>query len=168
MTYTCSNCSASMIQETAHGVEIGVCPNCGGVWLDGEELRTLMTSDPNVIQEIESSIHTQVDQKPLGPSKLLCPIHKTLLDEYHYLYNSPVIVHSCPECGGMFIHGEDLPLMQQWYENSLKPPTKEEEFKIEMAKDIADHEAYMLRQQHLLGMFNTFRGFRPGWYGLWL
>jgi Zn-finger nucleic acid-binding protein len=154
-----------MEAETAHGVKLEVCPNCGGAWLNGNELHALLTCDANTIEKLESTIHTPVEQLKNGPSKLLCPVDHVLMDEYHYLYNSPAIIHTCALCNGMFIHAQDLPLMQQWSENSHKPASKEEELKIAAGLDMAQHEAFMLRQQHFQSLFYTLRGFRPMWYG---
>jgi hypothetical protein len=66
----------------------------------------------------------------------------------------------------MFIHAVDLPLMQQWFGQSHQPPTRDESLQIAMGMDVAEHEAFMLRQQHLQGMFNTLRRFCGGWVGL--
>lgn len=88
------------------------------------------------------------------------------MEEYHYLYNSPILIYTCPDCGGLFIQADDLPLMQQWYEKSQQSPTKDEQQRIAMGLDVAEHQAFMLRQQHLQAMFNTLRRYQPGWSGL--
>jgi Zn-finger nucleic acid-binding protein len=155
-----------MVAETAHGVLLDVCPNCGGIWLNGDELKGVLASDPNTIAGIEATVHPHVEQRRLGPSRLFCPDNNVPLDEYHYMYNSPVLIHSCTVCGGMFIHADELPLMQQWFEKSHQPPTRDEALRIGMGQDIAEHEEFMLRQQHLAAMFGTLRSYRPGWWGL--
>jgi len=154
-----------MVPEHAHGVLLDVCPNCGGIWITADELRALMTGDPSVLLELEKSIHTDVEQKHLGQSKLLCPDHQVLLDQYHYLYDSPVLIHACPDCGGLFITADELPQMQQWYAKSHEPASPDEQKRIALGMDVAQHEAFMMRQQHLQGLFNTLRTFRPGWSG---
>jgi len=143
-----------------------VCPNCGGIWITADELRTLVTGDPNNILDLEASIHSHIGQQHMGQSKLLCPEHEVLLDVYHYLYNSPVLIHACPKCGGMFINADELPQMQQWYAKAHKPPSSDEQHRIEMGMDVAQHQEFIARQHHLLGMFNTLGKFRPGWSGL--
>ena len=154
-----------MVAETAHGVVLDVCPACAGLWLNSEELHSLIICEPHDIEVLEGSIQGHIDQKHVGASKLLCPFDQTLMDEYHYLYNSPVLIHTCAKCGGMFIHGEDLPAMRQWFEKSHEPLTQKEKDLVAMAGDVANHEAFMLRQKHLLGMFNTLQRYRPGWFG---
>jgi len=166
MARQCPNCSSTMSPETAHGAQIDVCPNCGGIWLDGEELRAILSSDIQTIDAIEASVRPEIGQHHAGRSNLLCPENGIALDEYRYLYNSPIPIHACPVCGGMFIHAEQLPLMQQWFARTQEPPSHDEALRIAMGQDIAEHEAFMLRQRHLIGMFNTFRSYRPGWWGL--
>jgi Zn-finger nucleic acid-binding protein len=143
-----------------------VCPACGGIWLPGDELKQLIACDQLTLSEIEAPIRPHVEQRRVGPSKLLCPDNNVLLDEYHYMYDSPVLIHSCETCGGMFIHAEDLPMMQQWCTKSHEAPSKEEATRIAVGMDVANHEAFMMRQQHLQAMLGTLSSYRPGWWGL--
>ena len=165
MDRNCPNCATHMVVETAHGVHIDVCPNCAGIWLSPEELHALVTCDPQVIVDIEHTLHVEIGQKHAGGSHLLCPVDQVLMDQYHYLYNSPILIHTCGKCGGLFINAEELPLMRQWFESCHKPESKKEELSIAMATDIAEHEAFMMRQMHLRGLFNTLHSYRPGWFG---
>jgi len=166
MAFKCPNCSITMVAESAHGVQLEVCPNCAGIWLSPDELRALLSGDPTVISELEESLHPQVDQQHLGGSHLLCPFDNVLMEQYHYLYNSPILIHTCSNCGGLFINGDELPQMKQWFEKGHQPLSKDEELRVSMATDIAQHEAFMAHQMHLQGMFNTLRRYRPGWSGL--
>ena len=38
----CTNCGHDMLLTVVEGVEFDMCPNCGGIWLDDEELEGLM------------------------------------------------------------------------------------------------------------------------------
>ncbi len=165
MPKACPNCNTPMVLENAHGVLLNVCPACAGIWLTSDELHTLITCEPHDIEVLEGSLQGHIDQQHVGASKLLCPTDQTLLDEYHYLYNSPVLIHTCSKCGGLYIHGEDLPLMRQWFMKSHEPLSRKEEERVEMATDISEHEGHMIRQQHLRGMFNTLQRYSPGWFG---
>ena len=165
MPNACPNCKTPMVIETAHGVLLNVCPECAGIWLTSDELHALITCEPHDIEVLEGSLQGHIDQKHLGASKHLCPCDQILLDEYHYLYNSPVLIHACSKCGGLFIHGEDLPLMRQWFEKAHLPPTLLEKDLVAAAADVSEHEGYMMRQQHLRGMFNTIQRYGTGWFG---
>ena len=165
MDRKCPNCATLRVAETAQGVQLEVCPNCAGIWLNSDELKTLVTCDAKVIEDLENSLHAEVGQKHAGGSHLLCPVDQVLMDQYHYLYNSPILIHTCSKCGGFFINADELPLMRQWFENCHRPIGKKEELTIAMASDIAEHQAFLMRQMHLRGLFNTLRAFRPGWSG---
>lgn len=39
---TCPNCNVGMTQASRSGVEIDICPQCRGVWLDRGELEKLL------------------------------------------------------------------------------------------------------------------------------
>lgn len=155
-----------MTPEIAHGVNIDVCSACGGIWLSGDQLKALITSDAKTVQEIEATVHPAIEHQKVGPSQLQCPCDSSQMDEYHYLYNSPVLIHACGACGGVFIHAQDLPLMQQWFDHSQQPMTKEETLKVQVGMDEAQHQAFMLRQQHLQGFFSTLSRYCSGWIGL--
>lgn len=40
----CPNCNSEMREVTRHGVQIDMCPQCRGVWLDRGELEKLMAA----------------------------------------------------------------------------------------------------------------------------
>ena len=155
-----------MVSEDAHGVQLDVCPTCAGIWLSPEELRQLVAGDPKTIDELEDLLPHNVDQKHLGGSRLLCPFDEVLMEQYHYLYNSPILIHTCSHCGGLYVNGDELPQMKQWFEKSHEPLTRQEALRVSMATDVANHEAFMARQMHLQGLFNTLQRYRPGWSGL--
>ena len=41
----CPRCKTVMEQRTREDVEIDVCPKCGGVWLDGDEIEKVRAMD---------------------------------------------------------------------------------------------------------------------------
>lgn len=43
----CLTCQKDMDMKEFGGVEIDICPECGGVWLDGGELKHLTGLDPD-------------------------------------------------------------------------------------------------------------------------
>ncbi len=165
MTRCCPNCSHQMALETVHGVQLDVCPNCAGIWFNSDELRALLASDPKALSEVEATAIPHVGQERNGPSKMLCPDDQVLLEQYHYMYNSPILLHTCSTCGGLFVADGELGKMQQWYDQSHMPMTKAEQHKYNMAVDISEHQAFMMRQRHLQGLFSTLGAYRPGWFG---
>jgi Zn-finger nucleic acid-binding protein len=165
MTRICPNCANPMKIETVHGVQLDVCECCAGIWFNADEIRALLAADPKSLAELEDQAVPHQEQRKVGPSKMLCPDDHVLLDEFHYLYNSPVLLHTCATCGGVFVADGELSQMQSWYDKSHEPMTKEEQDRVNMAVDVAQHETFMLRQQRLQGLFTGLQRFRPGWFG---
>ncbi|HLV78847.1 MAG TPA: zf-TFIIB domain-containing protein [Chthonomonadaceae bacterium] len=166
MAPICPNCSAEMRAETVHGVPLEVCPQCEGIWFHADALRTLLEMDPEALAELEQPPVPPVEQKQAGPSTRLCPDCMLSLQQYHYLYNSPIVLEACMNCGGFFVENEQLGKMQQWLDQAQQPMTKDEEAKVVLAEATIAHDEEMRRQQNLLRFFNTLRRRPPGW--LWL
>jgi Zn-finger nucleic acid-binding protein len=152
--------------ETVDGVNLDVCPNCAGIWFDAEELHTLLARDPLALSELEDKTVPQVGQKLAGPSPWLCPNNQIPLQQYQYLYDSPVVLHACPQCGGFFVEEDELGKMQQWLDQSRKPMTPDEKASIAVGEAAIAHDKEMRRQQKLLHFFNVLQQNQPGWIGL--
>ena len=155
-----------MRAEMVHGVNLDACPRCAGIWFDPEDLRTLLARDPLAPSEIEDETIPQVTQKPAGPSIRRCPDCRLPLQQYHYLYTSPVVLDACTQCGGFFVEDGELGKMQQWLDQSHQPMGTDEEAKVALAEATIAHDDEMRRQQNLLHFFNTLRRYQPGWIGL--
>ena len=168
MDHKCSNCSNPLVIEVAHGVQIEACPACGGIWLGAEDLKTLVTGEPSVLEDLIKAVPESIDHKHMGGSRLLCPACDVLMEEYHYLYNSPILIHTCPDCHGIFVNADELPLMHQWFVKAHEGPSEGEKLRIAMANDIAEHEGFLYRQMHLKGLFNTLRRTGSGWSGFFI
>jgi hypothetical protein len=46
----CPKCGHKLVTETYRAVEIDLCPSCRGLWLDANELRTIMANDSAFLQ----------------------------------------------------------------------------------------------------------------------
>jgi Zn finger protein HypA/HybF involved in hydrogenase expression len=46
----CPKCGQELMTETYRAVEIDLCPSCRGLWLDANELETIMTNDSAFLQ----------------------------------------------------------------------------------------------------------------------
>src|SRR5579871_4414586 len=121
MTRTCPECSAKMCTEVIHGVHLDICPECAGIWFDFEELRTLLAQDPLVMSELEDRTMPHGAHKPIGTSLRHCPDCHLPLQQYRYLYTSPIVLEACTDCGGFFVEDGQLGKMQQWLDQSHKP-----------------------------------------------
>ncbi len=104
---TCIKCGHEMLPEMVQEVEVDVCPNCGGLWLDAEEIRLLsakseaeLASLKKIIQEIE----------PDSPGRTeSTDFHCPACDERLTLaVLGPIRVEHCPSCDGMYLDKGEL------------------------------------------------------------
>ena len=107
----CSACSQTMIEIEEDGVDIDVCPSCGGVWCDVGELETLI----DVKQPIESRQNEGVLRQSnvyTSPSNdqnsvRFCPICSRPMARENFSRSSGVIVDRC-RFHGFFLDKDEL------------------------------------------------------------
>jgi Zn-finger nucleic acid-binding protein len=145
-------------------VSVEVCPNCAGVWVNPEELVALLRRDPAAFAHLEDK---ELPKNPHGPgdaSKFQCPDCHQYLQEYHYMFNSPVVLHNCPTCSGFFVEDGQLKQMQDVVDAAHKPITPQEEAKIALGQMEAEKETYLIRQQGLRSLFWSLGRYSSGWW----
>ena len=165
MPRTCPSCSAPMQPEIVHGVTLDICPDCAGIWFDADELRALLAKDVLALTEIEERNTAHITQGAQGPSHLLCPDCDVVLEEYHYLYNSPIILHTCSRCGGFWVADGELAKMQTWLRQAHQPSTGEARSAELIAQATIAHENEMYRQRNLQSFCGVLGRRVPGWFG---
>jgi Zn-finger nucleic acid-binding protein len=166
MARKCPQCQTTMKIQLVDGVELDVCPNCGGIWFNDEELRTMLKASANAIQDLERVVPHLV-QKPMGMSMMLCPDHQLRLDMFHYMYTSPAVLHPCPKCGGFFIAAEELPKLEQAQAHAHDPSRIGEgalDAETALAEFSAEHEATMARHRTFQALVRTLTLHSPGWF----
>lgn len=166
MARNCPDCSAEMHIETVGNIKLDVCITCAGTWFDPSELRALLARDLLALEMLEDKAIRSVEQQTAGPSLRHCPACEFPLEQYHYLYTSPVVLDTCTECGGMWVEDGELSRMHAWLEESRKPASAEEKAGIVLAEATVEHHKTMARQHKLLHLFTILQHFRPGWNGL--
>ena len=154
-----------MKQETLYGVSLDVCPNCGGTWFQADELRMLLHCPPDALKELEAETVPHVEQVKSTPSAMRCPDDGGVLDNYHYMYSTPVILHTCANCGGFWIGAGEVAKIDMLHQQSHGPMTEKEKGALYMAEAITDHEKEMSRLRGLKGLFTSLDRYMPGWYG---
>ena len=104
----CPKCREPMFVMEYEHVEMDVCPECGGVWLDGGELAAILGAD---------HWRDKTDKPPRIPKdeKLLdCPVCVSKLVKGPY-GSSGVIVDRCPHGDGVFLDQGELEQIQAYY-----------------------------------------------------
>ncbi len=117
----CPRCWAAMKKERVRkpNIFIDVCPECGGVWLDGGELKKIL-GDRKLADYLTTEIGTKSE------SKLLCPRCGGLMD---LEYADDTEVDVCLECGGVWLDMGELAALRQISESGFEGDelAKEEE-----------------------------------------
>jgi Zn-finger nucleic acid-binding protein len=149
-----------MHETTVEGVQLDICDGCGGVWFDADELKQLLRRGPSVLLEVKSK--APAGQKQAGDSHLMCPKDSVVMETYHYLYSSPIILHTCAVCDGIFVEADQLEDMEHALE-SAHAPSKTDGAEA-LAEFAAAHEGEMHRQRGIRILFQTLSQFSPGWF----
>lgn len=155
-----------MAPENFFGVVLDICPSCAGIWFDSDELKRLLHTGPPALTELEEKALPRIDTRATGDSTHVCPDCHTRLQENHYAYSSPVILHSCDKCGGFWIADGDLVTLREWYEKALQPPTAEEQAGIGLGSIVGESMRSLERQRNVLAVSQAMRHNMPGWFGL--
>jgi Zn-finger nucleic acid-binding protein len=164
MARICPDCETNMVEETVDGVTVNACPKCAGVWVHPEAITEILEKDPIGLLELEDKNVSQMEQRVIGHSVRNCPDDSMTLQEYHYCYDSPIIIQVCTECGGFWIEDGQLKKMQAWVDEANRPISKQEQDQLDVAKFTLDHENFMIRQENIRNIFTRMNRFRPGWF----
>ncbi len=113
MDRICPNCRTAMNGHDFHHVTVETCPTCELIWFDVEDLTLLLRGDPKAVTALSADLRECGDTTPCC-EKEVCPDCGVLLEHRRYMYDSPIPMHVCPECGGFCAKKSDLLLMQQW------------------------------------------------------
>jgi Zn-finger nucleic acid-binding protein len=92
------------------GVQLDVCATCAGVWFDDGELRQLSEPDRLALIRIDEKFVAPLEKSPTTGSKK-CPSCTATMEEFRYLYDSPVLLDSCPACFGIWVENGELRAM---------------------------------------------------------
>lgn len=68
-TLICPRCQELLVPKLEHGIEIDVCPQCSGVWLDRSELDQLLAAALWEVERYASKISDQAIDHPGRSSK---------------------------------------------------------------------------------------------------
>ncbi len=109
----CLNCNAEMVNYdvTTSTAELSydICEKCGSLWLDAGELDKMAFI-------VEGSIEFSSDEEDKTPETQVknCPRCVTLpLARVRFLGATDIILHHCKNCGGFWLDGGDLNLIDQ-------------------------------------------------------
>ena len=107
----CLRCDGVEMEVKVRGegtdiVEIDLCPQCKGIWLDPEELQKL---DDNFFLDIEKIDFEEV-RANREDLELFCPRCETgtMLDKVHPVQFKSLVLDTCPSCKGFWLDKGEL------------------------------------------------------------
>jgi uncharacterized protein len=114
---TCPHCRTAMTPVEYEGTLVHTCGTCGGEYVGGEALRTIVTTQH---QRFDDDVLVQIaGREPVCgvPSDDLdrcveCPACAEPMDPMNYCGNSGVVVDRCDECGGLWMDRGELEKVQ--------------------------------------------------------
>jgi len=106
----CVRCSATIVKQKLHGIEVDACPDGHGMWLDVHELDALEDKGYDEDELKGSLMYRKVDAKER------CPHCRAQLIQFQYRFND-LHLEYCPDDHGYWLDsGEDhriIDLMNQ-------------------------------------------------------
>jgi len=105
------------------GVAIDTCPDCGGEWLDRDEVgaithaREVRFSTEEIAQVKGVDAVTMTAEDDLERD-LMCPSCNVPLKPFNFASTSGVILDKCPQCAGVWLDKDELEhvqiLVEEW------------------------------------------------------
>ncbi|MGA2801431.1 MAG: zf-TFIIB domain-containing protein [Verrucomicrobiota bacterium] len=110
----CPRCGSGLNRVQYEGVRIEVCPGCQGEWLHPGELQKIVEHHGKVFTPDEIASLDAVNKEIFTAEKddrdeLNCPCCQSMrMEHFNYGDTSGIILHKCPECGGVWTDKEQL------------------------------------------------------------
>jgi len=100
-------------------VMIEVCPDCKGEWLHAGELQKIVEHHDEVFTQEEIASLEAVNKEIFTAEKenfdeLSCPhCENAQMEHFNYGDTSGIILHKCPECGGIWTDKDQLKKVEE-------------------------------------------------------
>lgn len=115
----CPRDDTTMDRATHEGVEVEICPACGGLWLDPGELKTLLDAYEKAHHKVpppedEMTVGLEMAAEKQSPPTL-CPVCAADNVREEYGLASRVLVDRCPEGHGVWLDKGELEAIEEFY-----------------------------------------------------
>ena len=102
----CVKCTSVLDKSEIAEVEVDLCPRCGGLWLDRDEIDRLAGMADTELAGLRGALHMRKGPPPI-PAEAVhqCPACPGTLAE---VVLGPVKVELCGECEGVFLDRGEL------------------------------------------------------------
>jgi Zn-finger nucleic acid-binding protein len=136
------------------------CPACGGLWIEGEELkriaRVFAENIPEQVKDYEALLRAN-KSLDISSSELtygdgvVCPVDGKVTKHFIYAGDSKVILDQCISCGGTWFDGGDLIRIAEYL-----VPAPHEYATIELTRNAnREREAFARDEARVLSMLRT-------------
>ena len=162
MALACPDCNAELQDKRFYNIPISVCPQCAGIWLDGDDLyRIRVELNPDQIKDIETEVAPAPEALPTHPSNPQCPVCHHVLQPYHYM-NGPVILHTCDQICGIWVQDTEMDKIAAVDEPSANALQVEQGYAAQSQALVDQYD----RATNLMNHFNFHMGYGSGYgYG---
>jgi uncharacterized protein len=110
-TRSCVRCGTSLSPTTVGSVEVDVCPGCGGLWLDHQELQQLAEMSDDALDGLRALIrkgeHKGAGAKRTDEGRLDAPCPACAGKLTHAMVGA-VSLEACSGCAGVFLDAGEL------------------------------------------------------------
>jgi uncharacterized protein len=103
-TIACVKCGSELEKSIVYDVELDVCGQCGGIWLDRGEIAKLAAVPDSELAEFRAAL-APTPARPASSRKLRCPACPGTLEEKVI---GAVRVDFCARCHGMHLDRGEL------------------------------------------------------------
>jgi Zn-finger nucleic acid-binding protein len=115
----CPRCGSTLNSIQYDGVQIEVCPGCGGEWLHSGELQKIVEHHAEVFTPKEIASIDAVNKEIFTAEKddhdeLNCPhCENVRMEHFDYGDTSGIVLHKCTECGGVWTDKDQLKKVEE-------------------------------------------------------
>lgn len=103
----CIKCLNVMVPQMVQEVEVDICPKCGGMWLDREEIRELASKSDQELSSLRGKLERLSPSRPVsdGETEVPCPACGGKLMVANL---GPVFIEHCSACDGVYLDKGEL------------------------------------------------------------
>ena len=150
----CPDCKTPTLKKVIHGIEVDMCPGCGGVWLDKGEIARLRKLQTDEIRDFETAPPAKLPSRASSPA---CPVCSLPLHPFNYA-GGKIQLETCPNLDGLWISDAQLEQIAQL----SKPPPEAQILAMQQEAESDQHTNFLNRATDVLRAIDR----HYGWTGI--
>ena len=137
MNSSCPVCRTALAHKIFDAVGLEECPQCAGVWIKVEALKSMESRSVGDLEEIDS-VNIPI-QAVVHPSMIMhCPECGLALASFNFEYDTPIQLHRCDTCDGVWVEHGQLTQMALTIEHTRGPVTVQDSHPVDDAEALAE------------------------------